>query len=118
MARSHDRDTNFFDIAAGVSSRDTLSPYLFKICLDYVPRKSIDLIKENGITLQKARIRRYPAKTMQDTDYADELTLLANTQAQAESQLRCLKQAAGGFDLRVNDNKRVNGLHLYFKWQT
>ena len=29
------RDTDFFDIVAGVLQGDTLPPYLFIICLDY-----------------------------------------------------------------------------------
>ena len=33
----------------------------------------------------KARSRRYPAETMTDTDYADDLALLTNTPAQVES---------------------------------
>ena len=33
---------------SGVQQGDTLSPYLFIICLDYEIRMSIDLMKENG----------------------------------------------------------------------
>ena len=36
--RSPDGDTEYFDIVAGVLQRDTLAPYLFIICLDYVLR--------------------------------------------------------------------------------
>ena len=46
--RSPDGDTEYFDIVAGVLQEDTLAPYLFIICLDYVLRTSIDKIKENG----------------------------------------------------------------------
>ena len=46
--RSLDGDTDYFEIVAGVVQGDTLTPYLFIICLDYVLRMSIDLIKENG----------------------------------------------------------------------
>ena len=60
---SLDGDTDYFDIVAGVLQRDTLAPYLFMICLDYVLRTSIDKIKENGFKLTKERSRRYPAKT-------------------------------------------------------
>ena len=49
--RSLDGDTDYFDIVAGVLQRDTLAPYLFIICLDYVLRTSI----ENGFTLAKKR---------------------------------------------------------------
>ena len=54
---SPDGDKNFFDIVAGVLQGDTLAPNWFIICLDYVLRTSIDLIKENGFTLKKARSR-------------------------------------------------------------
>ena len=51
--RSPDGDTDFFDIVGGVQQGDTLVPYLFIICLDYVLRTSIDKIKENGFELTK-----------------------------------------------------------------
>ena len=41
---SPDGDTEYFDIVAGVLQGDTLAPYLFIICLDYVLRASIDKI--------------------------------------------------------------------------
>ena len=55
--RSPDGDTEYFDIVAGVLQGDTLAPYLFIICLDYVLRTSIDKIKENGFELTKKRRR-------------------------------------------------------------
>ena len=62
--RSPDGDTEYFDIVAGVLQGDTLAPYIFIICLDYVLRTSIDKIKENGFELTKKRSRRYPATTI------------------------------------------------------
>ena len=52
---SPDGDSDFFDIVALVLQRDTLAPYLFIICLDYVLQTSIDLIKENGSMLKKGK---------------------------------------------------------------
>ena len=49
--RSSDGDTEYFDIVAGVLTGDTLVPYLFIICIDYVLRTSINKIKENGFEL-------------------------------------------------------------------
>ena len=43
--RSPDGDPDFFDIVVGVLQGDTLAPYLFIICLDYILFMSIDLIK-------------------------------------------------------------------------
>ena len=73
-----DGDKDFFDIVAGVLHGDTLAPYLFIICLDYVLWKSLDLIKENGFMLIKARSRRYPAESITETDYVDDTVLHAN----------------------------------------
>ena len=63
---------------------DTLSPYLFIICLDCVLRTSIDKIKVNIFELTKKRSRGYPAKAITDADYADDIAILANAPAQAE----------------------------------
>ena len=48
---SPDGDTDFFDIVAGVLRGDTLASYLLIICLNYILRILIDLMKENGFTL-------------------------------------------------------------------
>ena len=77
--RSLDGDTNFFHIVAGVIQGDTLAPYHFIICLDYVLWTSIDKIEENGFELTKIRIRRYPAKTI--TDAGNAVEILMNTPA-------------------------------------
>ena len=42
---SLDGYTDFFDIVTGILQGDTLAPYLFIICLDYILRTSIDLMK-------------------------------------------------------------------------
>ena len=90
---------------AGVLQGDTLAPYLFIICLDYVLRTSIDKIKENGFELTKKRSRRYPATTITDADYADDIAILANTPDQAETLLHSLERAAGSIGLYVNAHK-------------
>ena len=59
-------------------------------------------IKENGFELTKKRSRRYPAKTITD---ADDTAVLANTPAQAETQLHSLKWTAVGTGLHVNAHK-------------
>ena len=71
--RSPDGDTDFFDIVAGVLQGYTLASYLFIICLDYVLRTSIDLMKENGFALKKAKSRRYPVQTITDANYVDDI---------------------------------------------
>ena len=61
---SPDGDTDYFDIVAGVLLRDTLAPYLFIICLDYVLRTLIDRIKENGFELTKKKAEGTPQKQL------------------------------------------------------
>ena len=102
---SPDGDTDYFDKIAGVLQGDTLAPYLFIICLDYVLRTSMDKIKKNSFELTKKRSRRYPAKTITDADYADDIVILANTPTQAETLLHSLERAEAGIGLHVNAHK-------------
>ena len=97
--RSPDGDTDYIDIVAG----DTLAPYLFIICLDYVLRTSIDKMKDNGFKLAKEISRSYPTQTIMDADYADDITLLANTPALAETLQHNLEWAAAYIGLNVKD---------------
>ena len=93
---STDGDTDYFDIVAGAQQGDTLDPYLFIICLDYMLRTSIDKFKGNAFELTKKRSWKYPAKTISDADYADDIALLANVLNQAKTQLHSLERAAAG----------------------
>ena len=68
-------------------------------------RTSIDKIKENGFELTKKRSRRYPAKTITDADYTNDIAILANTPNQAETLLHSLEQAAAGIGLHDNAHK-------------
>ena len=47
----------------------------------------------------------YPAKTISDADYADDIAILANTPNQAETLLHSLEQATAGIGLYVNAHK-------------
>ena len=66
-------ETDYFDIVTGVLQWYTLAPYLFIICLDNVLRKSIGKMKGNGFKLKRERSRWYPAQTITDADYADDI---------------------------------------------
>ena len=103
--RSPDGDTEYFDIVAGELQGDTLAPYLFIICLEYVAWTSINKIKENGFELTKKRSRRYPAKSITDADCTDDIALLVNTPNQAETLLHSLERATASFGLHVNAHK-------------
>ena len=98
--RSPDGNTDFLNIHTGVLQGDSLAPYLFIICLDYVFLTMIDLMKENGLTLEKVRSRRYSHELFQM--WTTPMTFLTNTPTQAESLLHSLERAAGGTSLHVN----------------
>ena len=102
---SPDADIEYFDIVTGLLQVDTLAPYLFIICLDFVLRASIDKIRENGFELTKKRSRRYPAKAITDADYTDDVAILANTPNQAETLLHSLERATAGIGFFVNAHK-------------
>ena len=89
------------NIVAGVLQGDSLAPYLFIICLDYVLRTSTDKIKGNSFELTKKRNRRYPGKTITEADQADGIAILAHAPAQAET----LQHDAAVIGLHVNAQK-------------
>ena len=62
-------------------------------------------MKDNGLKLEKERSRRYPAHAITHADYADDIALLANTSAQAETLLHSLEREAGSIGLHVNVDK-------------
>ena len=62
-------------------------------------------MKGNGFTLTKVRSRAYLTQTITDTDYTDDIVLMANTPAQSESLLHSLKKAVGDVSLHVNAGK-------------
>ena len=99
------RDTDYFNIVAGVLQGDKSVSYRFIICLDHVLRTSIDKIKENSFKLTKERSRSYPAKTITNANYADDIALLANAPTQAETLLHSLEWATAGIGLHVNAHK-------------
>ena len=95
----------FYDIVAGVLQGDTLATYLFVICLVYALRTSINKMEENCFKLAKELSKRYHAQTITDVDYANDIALLENLPAQAETLLHCQKRAAAGIGLDVNVDK-------------
>ena len=104
--RSPEGDTDYFDIVARVLQGDTLAPYHFIICLDYVLRASIGKMKDNSFQLTQERSRRYLTQTITDADYADDIALLANALAQGESLLHRLERAAAGMNSMSMQAKR------------
>ena len=53
----------------------------------------------------KTKKKKKKKKTITDADYANDIALLANTPAQAESQLLSLEQASACIGLHINAHK-------------
>lgn len=64
------QDTDFFNITAGFLQGDTLAPYQFIICLDYILEKAVDFNVDLGFTLTKQSSRPYSTVKITDLDYA------------------------------------------------
>ena len=62
-------------------------------------------IKKRYMYKTTVMIKIYNKKLSMDSHHTDDIVLLANTPAQAESLLHSLEQAAGGVGLHVNANK-------------
>ena len=105
IVQSPDGDTDLFEITSGVLQGDILAPYLFIICLDYALRRSLDVNKDLGFTLQYARSRRHPDIKVTNTDYADDLAILSNYLSEATILLHQLEKAASEVGLNINISK-------------
>ena len=54
---------------------------------------------------KQARSRWYPAETLTDADYTDNVNFLANIISQANSCLHSLEQGIGGIGFHINASK-------------
>ena len=63
-------------------------------------------MNDKGFKLGKERNRKYPAQTITDADSSDDIALLANTLAKAETLLHSLEQATAGIGPHVNADKK------------
>ena len=105
MVRSPDGDTPYFEITTGVLQGDTLAPFLFIICLDYILKTSLDNNRELGFTLTDRKSRRYPVEQITDTDYADDIAVTSNTLKDANILLLKIESAAKEIGLCINTDK-------------
>ena len=89
-----DGDTKFINISGGVLQGDTLAPFLFIICLDYVLKKALDRNNDLGFNLIERRSKRYPAIQITDVDYADDLAIVTDKTNEAIVLLHNIEKAA------------------------
>ena len=102
---SPDRDTEFFEILAGVLQGYILAPYLFIVALDYAMKQAVENKSNLGFTLDRSRIRRHPAKVICDTGFIDDIVLLSNTIEQAQLLLSRVETYAKQTGLQLDNSK-------------
>ena len=103
--KTPDGDTDYFDIVPELLQGDTMVSFICIIFLDYVLRKSVDLMKENCFNLKMTGSRRYPIDTIMDTDCVEHHVLLLNAQDQVKPLLHSLEQATRGIYQYVNTER-------------
>ena len=97
--------TELFDILAGVLQGDTLAPYLFIIVVDYCMSMALENHPEAGFTITPARSRRVKALKVTDTEFADDIALIADSIKDVQNMLRDVETAAAQVGLRMNESK-------------
>ena len=105
MVRSPDGDTQFFEITTCVLQGDTIAPFLFINCLDYVLKSSIDCSPNFGFTLKKRRSRRHPATYITYTNYADDIAITADSMENIKQLLNQIEEKAKDIGLKINCGK-------------
>ena len=100
-----------FEVITGVLQGDVLAPFIFIILIDWVLRQSdLDPL---GFTMVPRRSRRFPEQRLSNLGFADDITLLANSVEDAQSQLNKIAQAAAEVGLNINVGKtKVMSLNL------
>ena len=87
MVRSPDGDIPFFKITTCVLQGDTIAPFLFIICLDYILSNSLKDIENLGLIITERKSRRYPATRVTDIEYADDIAITTNSIEEANTIL-------------------------------
>ena len=108
MVHSSDCDTDVFDIVTAVLQGAASVLYMLLICLDWVLRMSIDLIKENGFTQTKGQESDDIPQKLTDADDADDQALLTYTPVSTDSLLYRLGKATGSIAIYFNAKKQTS----------
>ena len=92
-----------FDVTTGVLQGDVLAPFLFIILVDYLLDKASG--PDSGVVTCPRQSRRYPAKVLNDLDFADDIALLESSMPRAQSQLTRTADAAADLGLIISAPK-------------
>ena len=105
IMRTDDGDTDFINISGRVLQGDTLAPFLFILCIDYVLKKALDQNNDLDFTLIERRNKIYPAIKITDVDYADDLAIVNDNTNEAITLLHKMEKAAKDIGLSINTGK-------------
>ena len=105
MLRSPDGDKPFFKITTGVLQGDTIAPFLFIICLDYVLINSLKDIENIGLIITERKSGRYPATRVTDIEYADDISITTNSIEETNTILHQIEDISKDIDLCINVSK-------------
>ena len=89
----------------GILQGDVLAPFIFIVVLDYILRNSVDKDPSLGLTLHKARSRRYPAIHLSDLDFADDLAAISDSIVDNTQLCQSIADTAVEFGLLLNMKK-------------
>ncbi|XP_038064651.1 uncharacterized protein LOC119735043 [Patiria miniata] len=103
FALTPEGESSSFSVNNGVLQGDILAPYLFVIILDYTLRTALNVT--DGLTLSRRRSSRHPAQYLSDLEYADDISLLADTILDAESLLHKVEACCKSVGLSLNAKK-------------
>ena len=87
MLRSPNGDTQLFEITTYILQCDTITPFLFIICLDYDIKSYIDCSSNICFTLKKKRSRRHSATYITDTNYIGDIAIIADSMTKYQTSL-------------------------------
>ena len=90
-----------FNVTTGVLQGDVLAPFLFIILIDYLMMQATR-DTPSGVITHPRRSRRYPAETINDLDFADDIALLESSNIGAQTQLTKTAESAAQLGLVIS----------------
>ena len=108
--RTEHRTTDWFQIAKGVRQGCILSPCLFNLCAEYIMRNS-------GLEETQAGIK-IAGRNFNNLRYADDTTLMAESEEQLQSLLMKVKEESEKVGLKLNIQKtKITASGPITSWQ-
>ncbi|XP_072052030.1 uncharacterized protein [Amphiura filiformis] len=92
-----------FDVTTGVLQGDVLAPFLFIILVDYLLGNASG--SDSGIVTCPRQSRKYPAKLLNDLDFADDIALLESSTPWAQSQVSRTANATADLEFIISAPK-------------